>query len=190
MLLRRCREGDPAAFNVLVEAYQDTVFSVCLRMLGSAHSAEDVTQETFLGAFRNVEHCRSDAFRPWLLRIAVNACTDELRRRSRHPQLSLDDASDDDSPLDLPDPSESPEEAAERGELARHIQWGLLSLPLDQRAVVVLRDVQGFSYEEIAETLRLSPGTVKSRLSRGRARLRERLLQKRELLPSQFRLTD
>jgi RNA polymerase sigma-70 factor (ECF subfamily) len=187
--LERCRAGDVAAFNVLVEAHQDTVFGLCLRMLGSTQPAEDVTQETFLSAYRNVERCR-DAFRAWLLRIAVNACTDELRRRRRRPQLSLDDATTDASPLDLPDPSESPEEAALRGELSRHIQSGLMALPLDQRAAVVLRDVQGLSYEEIAQTLRLSPGTVKSRLSRGRARLRDLLLQQRELLPRQFRLTD
>jgi RNA polymerase sigma-70 factor (ECF subfamily) len=188
--LQRCRAGDLAAFNVLIEAHQDAVFGLCLRMLGSTHSAEDVTQETFLSAYRNVGRCRGDAFRPWLLQIAVNACTDELRRRRRRPQLSLDDPSANAWPLDLPDPSESPEEAAVRSELGRHIQSGLMALPLDQRAAVVLRDVQGLSYDEIAQALRLSPGTVKSRLSRGRARLRDLLLQQRELLPRQFRLTD
>ncbi len=188
--MQRCRAGDLAAFNALVGAHQDTVFGLCLRMLGSTHSAEDVTQETFLSAYRSIERCRGDIFRAWLLRIAVNACTDELRRRHRRPQVSLDDPSTGASPLDLPDPSESPEETAVRSELRRHIQSGLVALPPDQRAAVVLRDVQGLSYEEIAQVLRLSPGTVKSRLSRGRAHLRDLLLQQRELLPRQFRPTD
>jgi RNA polymerase sigma-70 factor (ECF subfamily) len=182
--------GDLAAFNALVETHQDAVFGLCLRMLGSTHAAEDVTQEAFLSAYRSIERCRGDVFRAWLLRIAANACTDELRRRRRRPQVSLDDHSGEASPLDLPDPSESPEERAVRSELSRHIQSGLASLPPDQRAAVVLRDVQGLSYEEIAQVLRLSPGTVKSRISRGRARLRNVLLQHRELLPQQFRLTD
>ena len=188
--MQRCRAGDLAAFNALVEAHQDAVYGLCLRMLGSTHSAEDVTQETFLSAYRNIERCRGDAFRAWLLRIALNACTDELRRSRRRRQVSLDDPSTGASPLDLPDPAELPEEAALGSELGRHLQSALMALPPDQRAAVVLRDVQGFSYDEIAQTLRLSPGTVKSRLSRGRARLRDLLLQQRELLPQQFRLTD
>jgi RNA polymerase sigma-70 factor, ECF subfamily len=186
-LLQRCRTGELVAFNALVELHQDAVYGLCLRMLASAQAAEDVTQEVFLSAYRSIESYRGGIFRAWLLRIAANACTDELRRR--RPQVSLDDDSGGAQPLDLADPSESPEERVLRGELSRHIQLGLMTLPPDQRAVIILRDVQGLSYEEVAEALRLSPGTVKSRLSRGRARLRDFLLGQRELLPDPFRRT-
>jgi RNA polymerase sigma factor (sigma-70 family) len=168
--------------------HQDVVYGLCLRMLGSGHAAEDTTQDVFLAAYRRIDGFRGGVFRAWLLRIAANACTDELRRRGRRPQVSLDEIGQG-SPLDPPDQSESPEESVLRGELGRLIQTGLMTLPPDQRATVVLCDVQGLSYEEVSEALRVSLGTVKSRLSRGRARLRDILLQQRELLPHPFRHT-
>jgi RNA polymerase sigma factor (sigma-70 family) len=170
--------------------HQDVVYALCLRMLNSRESAEDVTQEVFFTAYRRVESYRGGVFRAWLLRIASNACIDEIRRRGRRPQLSLDEVSSEGTSFDLPDESESPEEHAVRGELRAHIQSGLVALPPEQRAVILLSDVQGLSYEEVSEALRLSLGTVKSRLSRGRARLRDILLQQRELLPRQFRHKD
>ena len=189
LLTERARTGDLAAFNALVEMYQDVVYRLCLRMLASIPAAEDVTQDVFLSAYRRIDSFRGGVFRAWLLRIAANACTDELRRRRHRPQVSLDGAGDDDSPLHLVDGSESPEESLLRRELRSHIQAGLMALPLDQRVVVVLCDVQGLTYEEISEVLNVSLGTVKSRLSRGRARLREILLRQRELLPHPFRHT-
>jgi RNA polymerase sigma-70 factor (ECF subfamily) len=188
-LATRARTGDLAAFNALVETHQDAVYGLCLRMLASSHAAEDVTQDVFLAAYRRIDSYRGGVFRAWLLRIAANACTDELRRRRRRPQVSLDEATGDGSPLDLPDESESPEESVLRGELSRYIQAGLMALPPDQRAAVVLCDVQGLSYEEVSAALHVSLGTVKSRLSRGRARLRDLLLRQRELLPHPFRHT-
>jgi RNA polymerase sigma-70 factor (ECF subfamily) len=189
LLTARARAGDLAAFNALVEMHQDAVYGLCLRMLASSQAAEDVTQDVFLSAYRRIDSFRGGVFRAWLLRIAANACTDELRRRKRRPQVSLDDGGEDGSPLALVDESESPEESLLRGELSRYIQAGLMALPTDQRAVVVLCDVQGLSYEEISEVLNVSLGTVKSRLSRGRCRLRELLLRQRELLPHPFRHT-
>jgi RNA polymerase sigma-70 factor (ECF subfamily) len=188
-LVARARSGDLAAFNALVETHQDCVYGLCLRILASTQAAEDVTQDAFLSAYRRIETFRGGVFRAWLLRIAANACTDELRRRGRRPQISLDQASADGFPIDRADGSESPEDSVLRGELSRHIQAGLMTLPIDQRAVVVFCDIQGLTYEEIAEALGVSLGTVKSRLSRGRARLREILLKQRELLPQQFRHT-
>ncbi len=169
--------------------HQDVVYGLCLRMLASSHAAEDVTQDVFLTAYRRVDSYRGGVFRAWLLRIAANACTDELRRRRRRPQVSLDNTTGDGPPIDLPDESESPEESVLRGELSRYIEAGLMALPPDQRATIVLCDVQGLSYEEVSEALRISLGTVKSRLSRGRARLRDLLLRQRELLPHPFRHT-
>jgi len=187
-LLARSREGDLAAFNALVEAYQGRVYNLCLRMLASPEAAEDAAQEAFLSAYRNIDRFRGTAFRSWLLRIAVNACTDELRRRHRRPQVSLEAGpAAIDGPLEPPDTSGSPEEWALRSEMSRHLQSGLMRLPLDQRAAVVLCDVQGMTYEEIATTLVVSVGTVKSRISRGRARLRRLLLENAELLPQRFR---
>ena len=189
-LIVRAASGDLAAFNALVETHQDCVYGLCLRMLASRQTAEDVTQDVFLAAYRHIGSYRGGLFRAWLLRIAANACTDELRRRQRRPQTSLDLIAEGGSPIDPPDTSESPEETVLRGELGRHIQAGLMALPLDQRAVIVLCDVQGLTYEEVAEAVNASLGTVKSRLSRGRTRLREILLQQRELLPHSYRHTD
>ena len=158
-------------------------------MLASSQTAEDVAQDVFLAAYRRIDTYRGGVFRAWLLRIAANACTDELRRRQRRPQVSLDEVPVNGPALDLPDESESPEDAVLRGELNQYIQAGLMALPPDQRAAIVLCDVQGLTYDEVSESLRISLGTVKSRLSRGRTRLRQILLQQRELLPAPYRHT-
>jgi RNA polymerase sigma factor (sigma-70 family) len=187
-LVERSQGGDLAAFNALVEAYQTQVYNLCLRMLGSPQAAEDAAQETFLSAHRHLPRFRGGSFRAWLLRIASNACTDELRRRRRQPHLSLDaPAGEAAAALDVPDRAESPEQHALRAELGRHIQTALMELPRDQRLAVILCDLHGLSYEEIAGTIGTSLGTVKSRISRGRTRMRELLLAHRELLPGSLR---
>jgi RNA polymerase sigma-70 factor (ECF subfamily) len=186
-LVALSQEGDLAAFNALVERYQGQMYNLCWRMLGLREAAEDATQEAFLAAYRNIRRFRGPGFRAWLLRIAANAATDELRRRRRRPQVSLETpVADSETALDLPDPSAGPEEWALRREQARCLQAALLTLPLDQRLSVILSDVQGLSYEEVGQAMGSSLGTVKSRLSRGRARLRRYLLEKGELsLPGQ-----
>jgi RNA polymerase sigma factor (sigma-70 family) len=151
-----------------------------------------VAQDTFISVYRNLHRFRGGVFRSWLLRIATNACYDALRARKRRPSVSLDAAqeADDDGPaFDIPDPSESPDDAALRRELAAAIQGGIAQLPEDQRVVVILSDVQGLAYEEIAEVTNTNLGTVKSRLSRARARLRD-ILRAGELIPSKFRHGD
>ena len=183
-LIGRCRGGDLDAFNALVAAYQDRVYNLCLRMLGSPQAAEDATQETFLSAYRSLERMRGPSVRPWLFRIAANASIDELRRRKRQAHVSLDVSAregDDERPLEVADPSPGPEQFALRGELRVAISIELQRLPADQRLAVVLCDVEGLSYEEIAETMASSVGTVKSRISRGRARMREALRARPEL---------
>jgi RNA polymerase sigma factor (sigma-70 family) len=186
-LVTLSQEGDLAAFNALVETYQGQVYNLCWRMLGLREAAEDATQEAFLSAYCNIRRFRGPSFRAWLLRIAANAAIDELRRRRRRPQVSLEaPPSGSETALDLPDPSAGPEEWALRREQARRIQAGLLALPTDQRLAVVLSDVQGLSYEEVGQAMGSSLGTVKSRISRGRARLRRYLLEQGELsLPGQ-----
>jgi RNA polymerase sigma factor (sigma-70 family) len=184
--LERARDGDLQAFNDLVFEYQGLVFNLCYRMLGNRQAAEDATQEAFLSAWRNIGRMRGETFRPWLLRIAANACTDELRRRGRRPSASLDMAFEEGLP-EPADPRPAPEAHALSGELRQGIEAALQLLPEDQRLAVVLCDVQGLEYEEIARVMGTSLGTVKSRLSRGRARLREVLLSQPELIPEQFR---
>jgi RNA polymerase sigma-70 factor (ECF subfamily) len=190
-LVALSQEGDLAAFNALVERYQGQVYNLCWRMLGLREAAEDATQEAFLAAYRSIRRFRGPGFRAWLLRIAANAATDELRRRHRRPQVSLEaPISSSETALDLPDPSAGPEECALRREQARCIQAALLTLPLDQRLSVILSDVQGLSYEEVGQAMGSSLGTVKSRLSRGRARLRRYLLEQGELSPPGQRPTQ
>jgi len=191
-LIERSREGDLAAFNALVAAYQDQVYNLCLRMLGSQQPAEDVTQETFISAYRNVGRMRGPSVRSWLLRIAANACIDELRRRKRHPQLSLDSRRNDDElegSYDVPDSAPGPEQVTVRVELRQALEAELLQLPVDQRLAVVLCDVEGLAYEEIASAMGTSVGTVKSRISRGRSRLRSALRAKPELFGGLIRHT-
>ncbi len=183
-LLERSRQGDLEAFNRIVLAYQDRVYNLCVRMLGSQQAAEDAAQEAFLSAYRNVRRMRGANLRGWLLRIASNACIDEIRRRKRRPQVSLDvpaPESDDERPLEVADSAAGPETQAIQGELGEAIQAELLRLPPDQRLAVILCDIEGLSYDEIATGTGASAGTVRSRISRGRARLRELLRAKPEL---------
>lgn len=191
-LVEAGQRGDVEAFNQLVRLYEGRVYNLCYRMLGDADAAADVTQDSFISAYRNLNRFRGGVFRSWLFRIATNACYDALRARKRRPTVSLSAPGDldDDSPaFDLPDPDESPDDRALRRELAAAIQQGIAQLPEEQRIVVILSDIQGLAYEEIAEVTSTNLGTVKSRLSRARARLRD-ILRAGELLPSKFRHDD
>jgi RNA polymerase sigma-70 factor (ECF subfamily) len=176
------RRGDRDAFNRLVIRYQSLVYNLAYRTLGNREDAADVTQETFFSAYRHLEEFHGRAFKRWLLRIAVNACYDLLRRRRRRPSVSLEELlGAEEAPLDLPARERGPELAALDAETAAAVQRGLLRLPEEQRLVVVLCDVQGLSYEEAADALGVPIGTVRSRLSRARARLRDELLARGEL---------
>ncbi len=189
-LIEAGQQGDVEAFNQLVRLYEGRVYNLCYHMLGDSDSAADASQETFLSAFRNLRRFRGGSFRAWMLRIATNTCYDILRARKRRPAISLDAAlvADEDSTraFDPPDQRESPDEFALRRELAAAIQAGLNCLPEDQRITIILCDIQGMSYDEIAQTTGTTLGTIKSRVSRGRARLRD-LLKAGELLPTRYR---
>ena len=183
--LQRARAGDLGAFNELVLEHQSLVFNLCLHQLGQRQAAEDATQEAFVSAWRNLGGLRGP-FRPWLLRIAVNACTDELRRRGRRPSTSLDVALDAGVP-EPPDEDPSPETSLLQGELRREVETALLTLPEEQRLAVILSDLQGLEYAEIAAVMKTSLGTVKSRIARGRARLRQALRPGGELSAAHLR---
>ena len=211
-LIKLAQGGDLDAFNRLVEAYQDAVFGVALRMVRNRAAAEDLTQETFISAWRAVRSYRGNpspgrrpepvegappggqedpghTFRAWLLKIARNATYDHLRRAARRGEVSIDD--DAVTLADtLPSRQPGPEEWALTGELGRAISEGMGVLPAEQRMAVTLVDIEGYTYDEAASALEANVGTVKSRLNRGRARLRDFLRSRPELLPARLRLDD
>lgn len=188
-LVQQARQGDLEAFNRLVLAYQGQVYALAYRLLGDAEAAADATQESFLAAFQHIAHFRKGSFRAWLLRITANFCYDVLRKQRTRPQSSLENLPAEFSEARLPagEAEEDPAVRAEQEELSREVQRALNTLPPEQRAVIVLCDIEEFSYEEAARTLGISLGTLKSRLSRGRARLREYFCERRELLPASVR---
>ena len=187
-LIARSREGDVDAFNSLVEQYQRLVYHLALRMLGNAEAAEDASQDAFISAYKAIGGFRGGSFKSWVLRIVANSCHDKLRVSRRYRVVSLETLMLDPDDLPQSNNNESPEDYALRRELGRFLNEGLAHLPEDQRLVVVLSDIQGLSYEEVARVASCSLGTVKSRLNRGRTRLRDYLLQREELLPPKFRL--
>lgn len=196
-IIQSSQQGDISAFNLLVLRYQQIVYNVALRMLGDGDVAADVTQETFLAALRAIKSFRAgSSFRSWLLRIASNQACDQWRRTHRHAVESLDTLADEDEPhangllstLVATGDQVNPEETLLTHELRALISQGLQTLPLDQRVAVVLCDVQGLSYDEIAVTTSTTLGTVRSRIARGRVRLRDYLAQHQELLPRNYRL--
>lgn len=187
-LVAAARRGDTQAFNKLILTYQTLAYNVAYRTLHDPDAAADATQEAFISAFRALPGFRGGSFKAWLLRIVTNACYDQLRTAKRRPASSLDDMLvDPDHSVMLTDEGESPEDYASRQDLGRVIQNGLDELPPEQRLAVILYDIQGFSYQEIAQATGVSLGTVKSRLSRGRARLRDYLQREQELLPKRHR---
>jgi RNA polymerase sigma-70 factor (ECF subfamily) len=187
-LISRSKSGDVEAFNLLVEQYQRPVYNLALRMLGNAEAAEDASQDTFISAYKAIGKFRGGSFKSWVLRIAANSCHDKLRVARRYRVVSLDTLLLEPDELLQANNNESPEDYALRRELGRFLNEGLTHLPEAQRLVIILSDVQGLSYEEVAQVAGCSLGTVKSRLNRGRTRLRDFLLQREELLPSKFRL--
>lgn len=191
-LIQDAQHGDLDAFNSLVLHYQDTVFNTALRILGDADKAADASQEAFISAFRAIHSYRGGSFKAWLLRTVTNACYDELRRQKRRPTTPLEPETNDgdemDSPRWLADNSMNPEQQFEAEELEHAIQHCLDALPTDFRAVVVMADIEGLDYSEVASAIHTPLGTIKSRLARARLRLRECLQDFWELLPAAFRL--
>ena len=185
-LVERSRDGDLEAFNQIVRRYQLRVYNLAARLLGDRTAAEDVAQDTFVSAYKALARFRGGSLRAWLLRIASNQCYDRLRSAKRRPEQSLDEAME--SPLfDVPSGEPSPEQQALGGELRDHILGAIGRLPFDQRNTMMLVDVQGLGYQEAADAMDVSIGTVKSRLSRARAAVRDALMERRELLPGRFR---
>jgi len=182
-LVSLSKDGSLDAFNSLVERHQTAVYNLCLRLLGQPQAAEDAAQEAFLSAFRALPRFAGGNFRSWLLRIAANESKDELRRRRRKDaSASLSQIYDNSElPLEPADDVAGTELLYERKEAAAAIQTALLELPFDQRLAVTLCDLQGLPYEAVATATGASLGTVKSRIHRGRIRLREVIMTNPEL---------
>lgn len=182
-LLERCRGGDLAAFDIIVGLYQQRVFNVCYWMLGDREDATDAAQDAFVRAFRALHRFRGDcALGTWLHRIAVNVSLDAAQRRKRAPLPYTSLGNEESGEFPEPaDPGDNAQESADRRERRAVVRRALADLPEHHRAVLVLFDIQGHSYEEVAATLELPLGTVKSRLNRARLLLREKLEPQREL---------
>lgn len=179
-LVQAAQQGDQGAFSQLVEQNQGKIYSLCYRMTGNSEDAADLTQEAFLNAWRGLSKFGGQSsFSTWLYRLASNACIDFLRREKRRSALSmtLESKDEDDHQADLPDERWSPERELERKESRQALQAGLAALSPEHREVLLLRETEGLSYQEIARCLGLEDGTVKSRIARARMSLREFLLK-------------
>ena len=172
-IIRSVLRGNVNDFEKLVTAYEKNVYNIALRMVGDPDDAADMTQETFIKAYRALSSFRGDSkFSSWLYRIASNVCLDFLRSRSRHPQVSLNSSDEDDrTTFELPDMSRNPEEQLMKKLSMEAVRRGLEQLPEQQRQILVLRELGGLSYAELARILGLEEGTVKSRIFRARKRL-------------------
>jgi len=186
-LIESARSGDARAFAALMAPYQSLLYNAAYRILGDGEAAADATQEALLSVYRSLGTFRGGSFRAWLLRIITNACYDHLRRKQRRPTSSLE------ALLvgarvhrAFTESIEDPEDYVIRRDLGRTIQRGLRLLNDDQRIAIVLSDIHGLSYPEIAEITGVPVGTVKSRISRGRARLRDYLLGQEMLVPHRY----
>lgn len=178
-LIELSQQGDLDAFEELIIKYEKKIYVIAYRFMGNEHDAKDLTQETFIKAFNNIKKFRQESsFSTWICRIANNSCIDELRKKKRRPIDSLDEKielNEGSISKQVKDERPTPEEAYETGELNQYLQKILNELNESSRMVVVLRDIEGYSYEEIAEITDVSLGTVKSRLYRARKELKERI---------------
>lgn len=179
-VVERAAAGDRLAFTQLMEHYQAACYGLAWRLLGDPDRAADATQEAFVHAYRAIGRYRGGIFRSWLLRITANASYDILRRQQRRPTSPLPDP--EEGAPELPDPlGTDPDAEAGRSEMYRQLELALARLPEDQRTAIVLCDVYGMDYNEVAAATQSALGTVKSRIHRGRLRLRELLAEHREL---------
>ncbi|HOQ06184.1 MAG TPA: sigma-70 family RNA polymerase sigma factor [Clostridiales bacterium] len=190
LLISKAKAGDVAAFEQLIEAYQKKVYNLALRMTGNQEDAADLAQEAFIRVFRSISGFKEQSsFSTWVYRITTNVCLDEIRKRKNRKVISIDeDIHMDDGEMRRQIVSDDPlpDELAERAELRSIVNDAINSLPEDQRIVITLRDLNGLSYEEIAQILDIPGGTVKSRINRARQALRNVLSARTELLTDDY----
>ena len=179
-LIQKAGRGDAYAFEQLMAAHENKMYAVALRMCGNREDAQDCMQEAMVRVYRALSGFKGQSsFSTWVYRITMNSCLDELRRRKNRMTSSLDAMLE--NGFAPSDDGDTPEQSSLRSEQRRALERAIRELPEDMRAAIVLRDVQGLSYEEIAQALEANVGTIKSRISRGREKLRGVLLEQPEL---------
>ena len=179
-LITRAKNGDQDAFGQLVLAHQNKVYSLCVHLLNSREEAEDMAQEAFLKAWRSLSGFQGESsFATWMHRLTTNLCLDHLRKQTRRQNVSVAVSLDDEETVfvEPADPGSDPQQELERKERQQALTNGLRELPEHHRKPLVMREVSGMSYQEIADALELDLGTVKSRIARARDALRKRLLE-------------
>lgn len=185
--------GELDDFNQLILPYQDFLFNVAVRILVDEDMAEDALQETMISAFRKLSAFRGETLKPWLTRILVNVCYDALRSQNRRPTVPLERRSEDSQPMEpgrwMEDRSPGPEAECESRDLVRAIETCLQSFTPDFRTVLVLVDVEDYSYEEAAMLLAIPLNTVKSRLARARMKMAQELQNFNDQFPARYRMT-
>ena len=182
-LIERCQQGDSLAFDRLVEQHGQWVYNLACRMVGDRDEAYDIAQEAFVRAFRGIRSFRrGSSFSTWLYRVTTNACLDEIKRRRHRPAPASALLNDETPPSDPPDPAPGAEDLIQSRERQEVVRRAIASLPLHQRLPLVLYDLQGCSYEQVAAITGANVGTVKSRLNRARLALKDALTPHLELL--------
>jgi RNA polymerase sigma-70 factor (ECF subfamily) len=179
LLIERARAGDTRAFEDLARREERALYRHALRIVGTTSDAEDIVQDALFSAWRSIASFQGNSFRAWLFRIATNRALDQLRSRKRRPELPLDPPEDDDISWAEPAaPGPDLTQLAGDREALALVETVLGTLPADQRTALLLRDVEGFAYEEIAVITSVEIGTVKSRIHRGRLAVRNALIAK------------
>lgn len=182
-LIQKCKKGSREAFNILFSRYQSQVINTAYGMLSDKEDACDAAQEVFIRVYKNIDSFKEQSsFTTWLYRITVNVCSDILRKRQRNSDIiSINSFTDDNKDFDIPDESPTVEENMELSERQAAVRKAISELKEEYRTVITLCDVEGMSYENIAEVLNIPHGTVKSRINRARNALKKKLMKKREL---------
>lgn len=189
-LLERAKNGDTGAFEQLIEGYQKKVFNIAFRMLGNYDDAGELAQEVFIKVYKSMKNFKEESsFSTWIYRITTNVCLDELRKRKNKKEVSIDEDikyGDGEIKREIEDHGPTPETAAERNEVRKAVNDAIQSLSDEHKTMIVMRDIRGFSYEEIARMVSCPEGTVKSRISRARQALKEILKRKKELFNGEY----
>lgn len=183
-LVKLLKKGDRDAFNLLIEEYQSKIINIAYGMLSDTEDAMDAAQEVFINVYKSIGNFKENSsLSTWIYRICANVCKDFLRKRMRSAKTVsiFSGGENEDEIMEIPDNSASPEELSQASELKDQIRQAMDELSEEFRTVLVLCDIEGFSYDKIAEILKCPPGTVKSRINRARAALRKKISEKREL---------
>ncbi|SHJ21431.1 RNA polymerase, sigma-24 subunit, RpoE [Geosporobacter subterraneus DSM 17957] len=189
-LIEKSQQGDIESFELLIKEYQKLAFNIAYRMLGNTEDAADATQDAMIKVYKSINSFKGNSsFSTWLYRIVTNTCLDELRKRKKDKTLSYDrgiETEEGTLEREIPDTRNIPEEAVERKEQLQDLVEAINRLPEQHKTVIVLRDIKGFSYEQIAEILDCSQGTIKSRISRARMALKENMQKNTELYKNRY----